>query len=230
MTVKYARTERSFPPLTPLKAVVNDDERALRRLEHPPALPSHCKPWVDANSFGAVVPFPYAYRLTVEGTEDLPRTRVEHAINARHRDVVGFFAPGYFTLALPYYLRTEPRIGLYVTTLPSSDDDRPLVRGLIETWWYPKPLFLVFRRPQPGATVVFEYGDPLCVLLPVVCGPPSVEEMSSDELAAVRDREAEYDEYLSDHPELRWTSAAGTGFSRRYRVWAARERRSSVES
>src|SRR5260370_19126840 len=174
MQIRYAPLGRDFPPLSRVKPGVPGGQRKLARAIPRPALPAYCKRWLDGNSYGLLLTFPYQVLLTVTGAADgLADVQMvpEQAPSLVQMPATPF-ARGYFGLATGYRIATDPGIGVYTNILPDGYSAKPgLVPGLVETWWYPFPLFLVFHAPDPGATLSFAFGDPLCGLRPVVCEP-----------------------------------------------------------
>ena len=223
MRIKYSRPDKSYPPLKRIKPLLAEAEQDRAKLEPPPALPSHCKPWLDAHSLGLQMVFPFPLTLSIIGRETgFAEVEIRPAEKeAEFPGIVGLFAAQHFGLATDYYFKTEPGVGLYVNALP--DEWRPkgqLVRGLLETWWYPKHLFLVFKTPAPGEVITFEYGDPLAVLIPVLCEPIHLEEFSPQEEDERRVAYKDYQEYANQHPEVCWTSAEGREFARTYKIFS----------
>jgi hypothetical protein len=129
---------------------------------------------------------------------------------------------------MQYRFRTEAPYGLYIGAVPHAHADAPplpLVCGFIESWWYPRPLFLVFVAPRDGEEFTLSYGRPLCHVLVVKAGSETLRHMDEAEIADEVRREQAYQAYLEAHPHLRWRSADGAGFSRLYKRFSARARR-----
>jgi hypothetical protein len=223
MKIKYIKLDDAAPPLTPIKPQISEGERRLAKLPKPPALPIHCKPWIDAQSYGLLMLFPHRVHLTITGQKnDIPKFSIKSTTGQRgDKSIVSMFSLGHFGLATNYLIRTEPGVGIYTQSLPAEYQSTAyLVNGLVETWWYPKPLFLVFTCPRPKEIITFQYGDPLCVLMPILCGKILIEEMTGNERKKVMQERRSYEEYLAHHPELRWTSAEGNGFSTQYKLFS----------
>lgn len=223
MLIRYSKPDQSFPPLIRAKPTISEHEQRLKRAPRPPAVPSHCRPWIDANSYGLILLFPYMASVSVEGREgDVPIVEIDSGPKRlRYRDIISNFSRTHFGLATQYCLLTEPGIGLFISRVPDGyPSPAEPVRGLIETWWYPKPLFLVFEAPLPSQRITFRYGDPLCTLMPVLCETATTREMTPAEAEQFRINRQQYEEYLAHHPDLRWTSAEGEGFSRQYKLYA----------
>lgn len=223
MKIKYVRSDETFPPLELIKPLITQTERKQARLKRPPALPAHCKPWLDAHSYGLLMRFPYQVGLSITGRkDDIPQFRMLSTKKPNiGNNIISVFATGYFGLATGYYIRTEPRFGIFFQSLPREYGSKAaLVNGLVETWWYPKPLFLVFASPLPGETLIFQYWDPLCILMPVLCERIVVAEASFRERRSILQEKKDYERFLSKHAELRWTSLEGNGFSTQYKFFS----------
>lgn len=210
-----------WPPLTRVRPLIADEDRRRGRLDPPPAQPAHCKPWLDGHRVRVLVRFPFDASVVVRGHPNRP---VDFSITSgggdvrpEHAAIVSTFSTTHFGVATEYTIRTESGVGLLILPPPSDGAPQP-VCGLVESWWYPKPLFVVFKAPGPGAVVTFRQGQPMCTLAPVLCDPPSIEAMTAEEAEATRAECERYERFSADHPELRWTSAEGQKFSSRYKV------------
>lgn len=227
MKIRYDPLYSSFPPLMPVKPYIPAAHRELAKQEPPPALPLHCKPWLDAGSYGLLLTFPFRTRLTVTDTGGHPPDiqmwpRSSERIYAR---VAYSFAQGHFGLSSGYWLKTDPGIGTFTNNLPYGYESKAtLVPGLVETWRFPKNIFIVFKCPENGGSITFEYGDPLCVLMPVVCEPVTGEPMSEGDIAEFVGERERWREHLAAHPELAWTSSEGESFTHLYKVMGRRSR------
>lgn len=225
MKIRYEPLFTDFPPLVGVRPAISDVDRDLAKLSRPPAMPLHCKPWVDASSYGLLLRFPYKATVEIVDTGAHPPTiRISPRSASRVYGQLAYsFAPGHVGVSSGYWLKTDPGVGTFTNILPHGYPPKgALVPGLVETWRYPKNLFIVFKCPGPGETITFEHGDPLCVLIPVLCEPVTAERMSPDdvrEFAGLRER---WREHLAAHPELYWTSRDGETFTHAYKALADR--------
>ena len=226
MLLTYMKPSGDAPRIERLKPNLPDGNQQLAKLKRPPALPSHCKPWLDAAAHGYVLRYPYQSAIAVQGRAGkLPAVESEPGLATRRTLVVTSFAPRHFSLLTGYRLRTPQGIGILTTPAPDSDPTTRLVEGLLETWWYPRPLFLVFENPLPGQTITFAPDQVLSVLRPVLCESLEAKEMSSSEEEELLSADAEYLERQHQNPDLAWTSVEGFGFSHLYRVVSKSNRR-----
>lgn len=223
MIIRYRGKFDTFPPLTRVKPVISDLDRQRGRESPPPALPAHCKPWTDANSYGLLMRYPYHASVSITGTDDGSRAvrQKPEASRLVYGSIIGHFSRGHFGLGTMYSIQTDPGIGVYINAPPwGYANGAVLVPGIIETWWYPDTLFIVFREPAPGVTVSFAYGDPLCILMPVICDDLVAKPMTEQEYEERLREKSRYDAYRDEHPKLQWTSAEGEQFSRRYKLFS----------
>ncbi|WP_151120079.1 hypothetical protein [Hypericibacter adhaerens] len=72
------------------------------------------------------------------------------------------------------------------------------IPGIVETHWWPRPFFLVFKAPSFRKTILFNYGDPIAQILVVPLGESyDIKEMQAD-LALSRNQRSLT---LAKHPE-----------------------------
>jgi hypothetical protein len=148
----------------------------------------------------------------------------------RYRDIVSAFAPDYFGLATNYTVRTEHGVGVLVLeSSRTKENSSSPERGFIESWWYPKPLFLVYQRPARGEVINFSPHDPLCTLVPLLAHPTRPHAMEPSERAELEADRRAYEERERD-PSLRWSSLEGYSFTRAYSQSARERRRGSSRS
>jgi hypothetical protein len=225
MKIRYEPLFKSFPALSGVKPWIPARDRELARESPPPALPLHCKPWLDASSHGLLLRFPYKATVTITDTgRHPPDIRISPASAERVYSRMAYsFAEDHFGLSSGYWLKTDPGVGTFTNHLPYGYPSKGiLVPGLVETWRFPKNLFIVFKSPEPGGSITFEYEDPLCVLIPVVCEPVVGEPMSAEDIQEFQAQREHWHEYLAEHPELYWTAREGETFTHLYKVLGRR--------
>jgi len=139
------------------------------------------------------------------------------------------FARGHFGLGSGYTLHTPP--GWVSLILPPTSPPPGLVTltGVIETDWYPRQLFLVFRAPETGTRVFLDHKMELArvVVIPRQEGQKA-EPLSPEELAELREAERRYLKEEKITP-TRWRAASGDSFTHLYKGWAQRFRKETSE-
>lgn len=152
--------------------------------------PWDCKPWLDANSRGFELLFQGCPTATVTNTGDQLQFVGEvhnEKISSTPSSPFSPFSPGYYSLATFIDLAAPPGYVLSVKTHPrfylDRDEDFPCaVPGVVETEWWPRHLFVVFKAPPVGKTHIFRSGEPYCVVdLEEQNSQITMEPMTADE-------------------------------------------------
>lgn len=203
---RYPNLELASPQVT--------DAMRQQAVEKIPA-PQHCKPWIDGQKAGLVIRWPYD-RTLVQFRGYETGTPYEPSMVVTPADAnVARFAPGHYSILPLYVFKTPPGIGLYVTGLPdryrSPIPQDNVERGILETDWYPSPPFFVFKIGVPintDAGVILEYGDPLCMVVPVVLNPV-VLKMEKHDVDAMIDEHCIYSADKIDRDDLLWMTQDG---------------------
>jgi uncharacterized protein DUF6065 len=225
MLLTYSKLRPYYPDVERLRALPSSLDKELAQLDRPPALPWQCKPWLDAARHGFLLRYPYEAPLRVSGADDGRPDFLyeEHGTSARAGGpAISAFAPSHFSMRAGYRFRTPAPYSLLTARLPTASDGPHVVPGVVETWWYPRPLFVVFENPKPGEQYVLSAGDPICALVPVILEPLAAREMTADEVQVVVAEDERYKRESAVISGMSWTSLEGAGFSHRYKVFAKR--------
>ena len=137
--------------------------------------PWHCIPFVESSTYSLELNYPFdteCHVKIVNGSIVFEGDFTEENKGCPEVTLPPFiaFSPGHFGMTssidikVPpgYVLRTEPHPKFYTdmtNTVPCC------IAGHIQTEWWPKIFFVVFKNPMPGQTLVFKKGDPYCQLL-----------------------------------------------------------------
>ncbi len=132
--------------------------------------PWHCLPFIEASTYGLELYYSFEGetrislkdgQLFFEGdyTMDYPDAP------GQKMSLFSAFAPGHFgtsaclDIEVPegYVLRTEPHPRFYTDTTNTVPCCIP---GHLQTQWWPKIFFVVFKNPLPGQTLIFKQGEP----------------------------------------------------------------------
>jgi hypothetical protein len=117
-----------------------------------------------------------------------------------------------------YVLRTEPHPRFFT----EDSGTVPLAMiGHIQSAWYPRLLFVVFRAPGPGQRQVFRKGEPFVQIIFV---PERMKyeatQMTPVEAAGRREMEKTMQTARSEIAENRWSNPSGVQFNNHYKVMA----------
>lgn len=225
--LKFAKAAPYIPDPARTRPNISEEDRA-RAAETPPhVVPFHCKPWVDGQSVGWTLFYGYVTPITVVGVGDGKievENRSQLVRETNQERVVDQFAQGHFGIGVGYWLRTPP--GFVCLILPPTNPPPGLVTltGVVETDWYPRPLFLVFRVPEKGVRIQLDYKMELArvVVVPRMEGQ-NAEPFSPEEWETIR---AEARAYQAEEKSsaTRWKAASGDSFTHVYKEWSRRFR------
>ena len=139
--------------------------------------PWHCKPFSDAASYGLEILFSWKKPCQVSLKRGRPVWSGDLEAELPRNAPTGWrpfsvFSPDHFGFSPMMDLQVPEDMGLLVLPHPRSLLDTtgtvPLaIPGLVETYWWPRPFFLVFKAPAPRKTLEFNQGDPIAQILVV---------------------------------------------------------------
>ena len=190
--------------------------------------PWHCPPFVDASTYGLELKYPFQTecrvknvngKLVFEGdfseeNKSIPEVRLPPFL---------CFADNHFgmTSALDirvpedYVLRTEPHPAFYTDTTGTFPCCLP---GHIQTHWWPKIFFVVFKSPRVGCEVIFKkdmpYGQVLVVPKKVLY---DIETMSEEEAAEREKMNFLIENNIKSIAKNSWIDNKGSNFSDKYK-------------
>lgn len=94
----------------------------LEGLEHPPSdrshdvMPSHCKPWLDGQTKGLLLRFPYRTTLHVSLDKNGEiKFDYDESAESSGLNIASNFSPGHFGVATGCILRTTANVNTYVS-------------------------------------------------------------------------------------------------------------------
>lgn len=227
--LRYWKKEIYFPKLRRPKLQVSAEDQALARQEHPPALPQHCKPWVDGQTVGWEVAYGFLSPITIRGLGG-GKFDVDGAqqLNAEAgQSTIDSFADGYLGLAISYWLQTPEGFASLILPPTSGPPGWAPLSAIVETDWYPRPIFLVNPIPPEGVEITLDFDQPLArvVVIPYAGNlRGGVEQMSQDEIEALNTLEETYLFEAINAGRL-WESASGLKFSHQYKNWSGKHHR-----
>jgi hypothetical protein len=128
---------------------------------------NRCLPLLIANQAGWFLISSHTLRATWNGRNGIGDLRVEYLKGGPPYPAFSHFGHGILTWNVPYLFRTPPGFNLLVRG-PSNwpkEGATPL-EGLVETDWSAATFTVNWRLTRPRQRVVFEAGEPICMLVP----------------------------------------------------------------
>jgi len=154
--------------------------------------PWHCKPFLSAATYGLEVYFNWRQECQVTmrrgqlvWSGDLSAERPEGA--PEDWSPFSAFSPNFFGLSSMLDIKVPKDFGLMILPHPRYFTDTTgtapcAVSGLIETNWWPRMFFLVFKAPPLKGKIIFKHNDPIAQLIVVPLNEEyKVTEMSDKE-------------------------------------------------
>lgn len=126
-----------------------------------------CQPVVTANQMGYVLRTPVRIRCVWNGDVDLPALKVATEGRSLRFRATSHFGMGILTIQFGMTFRTPAGIGLLVKAPPNVH--KPGVgwlEGFVETDVLRRDFTFNLKMLEPGASVVFEPGEPIGCVLP----------------------------------------------------------------
>jgi tetratricopeptide (TPR) repeat protein len=233
--IKYAATsEKASPPQRIRVDVPGWGGDPAQKMENGGQVqPWHCLPFVEGSTYGLELVYPYETECQV--VNDGPLVRFEWDFYKEGAGVTGgefltFFpkeAPGQYLfstrldiVAPPgHVLRIEPHPRFFTDlsgTVPAA------IIANVQSEWWSKPLFVVFKVPPPGGRHIFRKGEPYAQII-------FVPQRVSYELTKMTPEEEAHRRELSQGVEAArsliatnlWINAAGKDQANHYKVLAA---------
>ncbi|MCB0036454.1 MAG: hypothetical protein KDE51_20620 [Anaerolineales bacterium] len=225
--LKFAKSPVYIPDPARPRPLITEDDKQRAAADPPWPVPFHCKPWVDGQTVGWTLFYGYLTPITIIGLEN-GRVEVENLAELTRETqqprVIDQFAERHFGLSSGYYLQTpQGMVSLLVPAL-RAPAGLELLTGVIETDWYPRPIFLVYKAPTTGVRIALEYKMELArvVVIPRHEGFKA-EALDAAELETLAEQEKRYKEEEKTTP-TRWQAATGDSFTHLYKVWSKRFR------
>ena len=221
--LKFAKSTPTLPDPARARPPITAEDRERAATVPPHAVPFHCKPWVDGQTLGWTLFYGFITPITITAGAD-GKLEVENIDQLRRETnqpkIVDQFARDHFGIGSGYTLRTPP--GVSTLILPGTQPPAGLhaLTAVVETDWYPRRLFLVFRVPPPGVRINLDHNVELARVLPV----PAHDRLALAPLSA--DEQAELDAaraaYLEEEARTssRWYAAGGDSFTHLYKQWS----------
>ncbi|HUM70713.1 MAG TPA: DUF6065 family protein [Chloroflexota bacterium] len=230
MFLKFAKSVPYLPDLVRSRPHVTAADKQRGSTNPPYAVPYHCKPWVDGQTMGWTLFYGFLTPITISAKVDGTLVVENLEMLARETQqpyIVSHFAQGHFGIGCGYTLQTPPGFLSLIIAATRPPAGLDALTAVIETDWYPRQLFLVFRMPPPGVQIFLDRGMELARVVVI----PRQDEwearpLTTAELTELTERQQQYLDEEKITP-TRWTSASGDQFTHLYKHWSARHRGSA---
>lgn len=192
--------------------------------------PWHCPPFVDGSTYGLEFVYPFDSEVRVRNVDgdavfDCDFSGEPPPFGVSFPPFLQF-APGHygFTSSLDieappgYVIRIEPHPRFFTDHTGSVP---VAVTGHIQSEWWPKIFFIVFKTPRPGETHVFRKGEPYAQLILVPRRINyDIQPMSEAEAARRQWRDSKISNYARHIAKNNWTDHKANPFDDKYKVLA----------
>ncbi len=190
--------------------------------------PWHCLPFTQGATYGVELVYPFDTECTVstkngELVFDGDFSAESSAIGQKWERPFSSFAPGHFGFTSSIDIMTEPGYGIMLLPHTRFYTDRtgtvPLaVSGIIESDFWPRVFFVVFKSPLEGQSCIFRKGEGYAKVIVVPkAAKYNVEKMTPEEIK----KRMEMEQILNDHPtEIAthtWKTLKGEQFDNKYK-------------
>ncbi len=128
---------------------------------------NRCLPLLIANQSGWLLINTDTVRLTWNGGAAMEDIDIRYDDGPPPLPAISHFGAGIVTWNLPYFFRTSPGWNLLVRGPANCPKDGIYaLDGVVETDWATATFTMNWQLTRPGLEVVFERGEPLCMLVP----------------------------------------------------------------
>jgi tetratricopeptide (TPR) repeat protein len=243
--IKYATYSKATPP-QPIRVKTPGWAGTPDKMEDgSPGQPWHCLPFVEASTYGLELIYPFDTECQIINDNGLVRIDWDFARESGGELTGAEFSTFYPKEASKHYLFTtridvQAPPGNVIRTEPHprffTDDTGtcPLaVIGHLQTEWWPRKLFVVFKVPPPGQRHIFRKGEPYAQIIFVPKRTNyELVKLTPEEEAHRRKLDGEIDMARLQIADNVWHNSSGYQLSNHYKVLASafiRDGQSAVE-
>lgn len=231
--VKYRTWHRAKPP-KPIKLQIP----GWSGVDHThtngsKAQPWHCQPFVEGSTYGLELCYPFSTechavnrggKMFFEG--DFEAEKRETMVDGVSLPPFACFADGHFGMTSCLDIEVPDELSMRIESHPSFYTDQSgtapvVVPGHIQSSWWSKIFFVVFKNPQEGQRYVFRGGEPYAQIILVPRRVSyDIREMSEMERLSRGMRDNVIKNYAMDIAGNNWTSDGGHKFDDKYKKLA----------
>lgn len=230
LSLKYRTSGKSLPPRPIRMKIPGWSGEPVKRKNGSEPQPWHCPPFVDASTYG--LEFVYPYDSECQVINEGGKIRIEWNY-AKEEGVklsgqeFGFFfphPPRFYLFSTGIDLQAPPgnviRVGPHPRFFTDATDTVPAaVCGHVQTEWWPKKMFVVFKVPSPGQRHIFRKGEPYVQVITVPHRVPyEAERMVGEEEQRRQQLEDNIVQASSHIARNVWHNPVGQEFKDHYKV------------
>jgi len=155
-----------------------------------------CLPLVIANQAGWMIRNPTEFTVRWNGGNQLGDLKLRFPAESHENRIRSHFGHGILTFSIPYLFRTPPGINLWVKGPANmfKDGIQPL-EGVVETDWSDATFTMNWKVTRRNATIRFERGEPICMIVPLPRGLAESLDPVSEPLQADPDQLTRYEQW-----------------------------------
>lgn len=191
--------------------------------------PWHCLPFIEGNTYGLELCYPFWTECHVYMKNE--KICFDGDFSQENSGIpmppFSAFAPGHFGMTSALDIKVPEGYVLRLETHPRfyTDDKNTTpccIPGHLQTEWWPKIFFVVFKNPMPGQTYIFRKGEPYGQIL-IVPKKVSYEisEMSNKEILERNNFDQIIEDYGKTISNNDWNDYLGNNFNDKYKVLSA---------
>jgi Flp pilus assembly protein TadD len=234
LQIKYATYAKASPP-QPIRLKIPGWAGAADKMEDGSmGQPWHCLPFVEASTYGLELVYQFETECKVINDNGLVRFDWDYT-NEPGGELTGAeFATFFPKEASKYYLFTtridiQAPAGYVVRTEPHprffTDDSGTVpcaIIGHLQTEWWARKLFVVFKVPAPGQQHIFRKGEPYAQIIFVPQRSAyELQKMTPDQEASRRKMDADIESARLQIADNIWQNSSGYQLSNHYKVLAS---------
>jgi hypothetical protein len=227
ITVKYRSWAKAIPP-HPIKLQIPGwAGEANNHTNGDKPQPWHCPPFIEGSTYGLELCYPFDTECHISMIDDKIVFNGDFTEESKQLNFplppFTAFAPGHFGMTssldirVPFghILRTEPHPRFFTdatNTVPCC------LIGHLQTDWWPKIFFVVFKNPCAGQTLIFRKGEPYAqiLILPKRMNYDIIE-MTEQEKIERNYRDSQLDKHANRYVKNNWHDHQGLNFTDKYK-------------
>ncbi|MBP7998472.1 MAG: hypothetical protein KA314_26915 [Chloroflexi bacterium] len=232
--LKFNKFALYCPDPAPAKPLITEEQRMRAAATPPEIVPFHCKPWLDGQNIGYTLFYGFITPITISnnGGELVVGNLEQLKKEFGGKSPLDQFDRTHFLIDPGLVLKTAP--GQVCLIIPANNPPALLqpLTAVIETDWYPNPIFLVFRLPEEGQVIHLDYRAEL-VRVVVTPRPQRTAALPMDE-ADLLMYDRQHAQYKAEKKATtsRWRDGKGRVRTQMYHTWSRRyvSEQSTVDS